>query len=146
MRWNSSHFFWWVWQCCCSSKSSIVFWFDLNSRDNSPRRKAISSLRSFIISMFMHSCAVSPFRLDEYTLSVCVIASNVDYPSVWVSRVTKENQSRFGNSVWVSALLVMFACLVSVSRACTRASTTSNFWNESKPFGVFLFTVILVSS
>ena len=94
----------------------------------------------------MHSRAVSPFRLDEYTLSVYVIASNVDFPSVWVSRVTKENQSRFGNSVWVSALLVMFACLVSVSRACARASTTSNFWNEPKPFGVFLFAIILVST
>ena len=94
----------------------------------------------------MHSRAVSPFRLDEYILSVYVIASNVDFPSVWVSRVTKENQSHFGNSVWVSALLVMFACLVSVSRACTRVSTTSNFWNESKPFGVFLFAIILVST
>ena len=94
--------------------------------------------------MFMHSFAVSPFWLNVYTMSVSVIASIDNFSYVWVSRVTKENQSRFGNSVWLSALLAIFSCLVSVSRACTGASTTSNFWSESKSFGVFLFTIILV--
>ena len=93
----------------------------------------------------MHSCAIFPFQSDVYTLSVCVIASTFNLLSVWVSWVTKENQSHFGKSVWVSGLLSIFPCLMSESRACTGASTIVYLWDESKPFGVFLFTSILFS-
>ena len=103
------------------------------------------SLSSVSISMFMHFCAVSPFWLDACTLSVSVIASTVNFPSVWVSQVIKENHSCFQNSEFLCYLWCLFVCLVSVSRAYTGTFATSNLWNESKPFGGFVFTIILVS-